>query len=84
MENAPPNYTVTFYNGTKITTDTTTSSVSVKETQQAELKIGMNTQNLPQHLVPLFKHAQDCLQQCLEVEANADASTRFPLVLKII
>jgi hypothetical protein len=38
--------------------------------------------DLPIDLIPLFKHSQDCLAQCFEIEAGCNGDTVYPLVLK--
>jgi hypothetical protein len=86
MENTPPNCHITFYTGEKINTDTRACNVTIKSAKHGDIVIntGENTRDidLPRELIPLFKHSQDCLTQCLEIEKEAKIGTVYPLVLK--
>jgi hypothetical protein len=85
MENSPPNCHITFYSGQKINTDTRASTVTIKSSSHADIVINTRESrnvNLPVDLVPLFKHSQDCLSQCLEIEKGCGTDTVYPLVLK--
>ncbi|KAJ3123831.1 hypothetical protein HK098_001622 [Nowakowskiella sp. JEL0407] len=41
----------------------------------------LSSLQLPSHLVPIFKHVQECLRQCTEIERNSEEGI-FPLILK--
>ncbi|KAJ3392903.1 hypothetical protein HDU92_008125 [Lobulomyces angularis] len=92
MENSPPSCQVIFYNGCKVIMCTRNSSIEIStapldnEKDGAKFTMNLSEKNadIPSFLIPLFKHSQDCLTQCLEIEniASKDPNTLYPLILK--
>jgi Polo-like Kinase 4 Polo Box 2 len=97
MENSPhPDFQMVFYNGVKAQTITSLNKleITIPEalTQQfcdrrKELyvyTIDMTNGEPEAAYVQIFKHAQECLRQCLELEQSSrfDTCTKYPLILK--
>lgn len=100
MENSPdPDFHLLFYNGIKSLISQNTVEITVPESITPQYcdgnfrqpnftyRINTNTANsadIKPVFLPIFKHAQECLQQCLEVEKSSrfDKCTKYPLILK--
>ncbi|KAJ3226639.1 Serine/threonine-protein kinase plk4 [Clydaea vesicula] len=55
-----------------------------KDGAKFTMNLSEKNADIPSFLIPLFKHSQDCLTQCLEIEniASKDPNTLYPLILK--
>jgi hypothetical protein len=92
MENFPRgDFEMNFYNGPKIHISTNRREFTIKNSSQSTKPEVFffdpskpDSINLDPSQVPIFRHAQECLKQCLEVEMSSleDPNTRFPLIIK--
>ncbi|TPX36160.1 hypothetical protein SmJEL517_g01652 [Synchytrium microbalum] len=94
MENGPlADFEMTFHNSeTKVHYSVAKNSLQItcqrpgSSTTETHTIDTSNVSNLSlqSHLIPIFKHVQDCLRQCLDVESSSktDGSTKYPMIIK--
>jgi hypothetical protein len=94
MENGPPaDFEMHFFHGSKLvySKGRKMMEMKLKQNDSLELKsvkfdlsISSEKLGLTPEMVILFKHAQDCLRQCVDIESKCakDASTIYPVILK--
>ncbi|TPX51472.1 hypothetical protein SeLEV6574_g00253 [Synchytrium endobioticum] len=93
MENGPlADFEMVFYSDVKVHYSVAKNSLQI--TCKKPGSIGTETHtvdtsnvanlSLQPHIVPIFKHVQECLRQCLDVEASAksDGTTKYPIIVK--
>jgi hypothetical protein len=96
MENTPcPDFHLSFQNGIKTILKGSIVEIQIPESLTEQYckriikpnfvyKIDLNIAHLEDVYLPTFKHAQECLRQCLELEKSSrfDTCTKYPLILK--
>ncbi|KAJ3293304.1 Serine/threonine-protein kinase plk4 [Borealophlyctis nickersoniae] len=96
MENGPlADFEMIFYNGIKVHNSVGRQMLEIKMphypasggTEPQVHRIDMShpeSIQLPPSLTPIFKHVQECLRQCMDIERSGklDTTTRYPLILK--
>jgi hypothetical protein len=94
MENDPlPDFEMHFYDGTKVYTSVGRKQLEIRlatetgaDGQPRVIVIDLEQYPLTvaQDLLPIFKHAQECLRQCMDFEKSTRSKNPddFPLVLK--
>ncbi|KAJ1551337.1 hypothetical protein HK096_001004 [Nowakowskiella sp. JEL0078] len=96
MENGPlADFDMNFYNGIKVHNSTTRAILefhvppplnpsTLQSTTHTFSLANINDLQLPPHLLPVFRHVQECLAQCSDIERTSakDTQTKYPLVLR--
>ncbi|KAJ3052841.1 hypothetical protein HK097_005568 [Rhizophlyctis rosea] len=96
MENGPlADFEMVFYSGIRVHYSVARNALEIKvpksdSNQPTDFEVHRtNTSQperieLPPTLTPVFKHVQECLRQCMDIERSGklDANTRYPLILK--
>jgi hypothetical protein len=82
MENSPLNdVEMHFYDGTKVHNSVSKGmmTITLKGEKQHCIDLIKGESAVPVNLLPIFRHTQECLKQCVAIERN---SSSFPVILK--